>query len=88
MAASVDSVNLQTLRDYASGLLGTGQTIERTGLHDYADLIIAMAQNDLEFPKPNDTPKHRAQFKRASLLLQPLLSPARSTPRGKEATKA
>lgn len=73
MKFQVDSKQIEALRDYAGGLLGTRQTIELTGMHDYADLIIAMAQSDLDFPKPTDSPKHRAQVERAAAILQPLL---------------
>lgn len=61
------------LRRYAAGLLGTRSTIEAIGAHDYADLVIAMAQADLDFPKPPTTPAHEAQVARARALLQPLL---------------
>lgn len=64
---------LETLRQYADGLLGTRQAIERAGLQDYADLVIALAQNDLDFPKPADTPKHRAHVEQARAILQPRL---------------
>jgi hypothetical protein len=43
------------------------------GLHDYADLIIAIAQTDLPFPKPEETPEHAANVARASAILQPRL---------------
>ena len=61
------------LRRYAAGLLGTRSTIEAIGAHDYADLVIAMVQADLDFPKPSATPAHDAQVARARALLQPLL---------------
>jgi hypothetical protein len=77
MTNSADEKQLEALRDYAAGLAGTRQTIERAGLQDYADLVIALAQNDLDFPKPADTPKHRAQFEQARAVLQPLLRHAR-----------
>ena len=64
---------LATLRDYAAGNLGTRHAIERLGMRDYADLVIALAQNDLDMPKPADTPKHRAQVARARAILQPRL---------------
>lgn len=64
---------LDVLRGYAAGLLGTRETIERAGLHDYADLIIAMAQNDLDFPRPRSTPTHDAHVARARAILQPRL---------------
>ena len=41
---------LAALRDYAAGRLGTCQAIERTGLRDDAELIIALAQRDLACP--------------------------------------
>jgi len=47
---------LDTLRAYAAGRLGTRETIERVGMHDYADLVIALAQNELDFPKPAADP--------------------------------
>jgi hypothetical protein len=65
------------LRDYAAGLLGTRQTIERAGLDDYADLMIAMAQSDLSFPKPIDSAERRDRRARARTLLQPRLRHAR-----------
>jgi hypothetical protein len=73
MTNQTDSKQLEALRAYAAGLLGTRQTIDRAGLQDYADLVIALAQNDLDFPKPADTPKHRAQLEQARAVLQPLL---------------
>lgn len=68
-----DSKQIEALRDYAAGLLGTRQAIERAGLEDYADLMIALAQNDLDFPKPADTPRHRANVEQARAVLQPRL---------------
>jgi hypothetical protein len=73
MNIPADSNQLEALRAYAAGLLGTRQTIERAGLQDYADLVIALAQNDLDFPKPSDTPRHRAQLEQARAILQPRL---------------
>lgn len=64
---------METLRAYADGKLGTRETIERAGLHDYADLLIAMSQNDLAMPKPADTPERAANVARARAILQPLL---------------
>jgi hypothetical protein len=64
---------LTALRAYAAGQLGTRQTIERAGMHDYADLVIALAQTDMDFPKPATTPLHEAHFARASAILQPRL---------------
>ncbi len=68
-----DLKQIEALRDYAAGLLGTRQAIERAGLEDYADLVIAMAQNDLDFPKPADTPQRRAHVEQARAVLQPRL---------------
>ena len=64
---------LATLRAYAAGQRGTRQTIEALGLHDYADLVIALAQHELDFPKPAETPARAAQVARATAILQPLL---------------
>ncbi len=68
-----DPKRLETLKDYANGLLGTRQAIERAGLEDFADLLIALAQNDLSLPKPADTPERRANVERATEMLQPRL---------------
>ena len=68
-----DPKRLETLKDYANGLLGTRQAIERAGLEDFADLLIALAQNDLNLPKPADTPERRANVERATEMLQPRL---------------
>jgi hypothetical protein len=64
---------LAALHDYAAGRLGTRQAIERLGGQDYADLVIALAQHDLDFPKPADTPRHQANLARVRALLQPRL---------------
>lgn len=64
---------LEALRQYATGLLGTRQTIERAGLRDYADLVIALAQQDLDFPKPADAAEHRARLAQIGAILQPRL---------------
>jgi hypothetical protein len=68
-----DAKQLQTLVDYANGLLGTREAIERAGLEDFADLLIALAQNDLSLPKPADTPSRRENLERARAALQPRL---------------
>jgi hypothetical protein len=64
---------LATLRAYAAGQLGTRRAIEQLKLHDFADLVIALSQNDLDLPKPADTPLHAAQIAQASAILQPRL---------------
>jgi hypothetical protein len=76
MAKPTEKRRLQVLRDYAAGKLGTRRAIELAGLADYADLLIALAQNDLDLPKPADTPEHRAHIARAREILQPLLRDA------------
>jgi hypothetical protein len=68
---------LKVLRDYAAGLLGTRSAIERAGLDDYADLVIALSRLDLDFPKPADTPERSANIERARAILQPRLRDAR-----------
>jgi hypothetical protein len=65
--------HLETLRAYANGSLGTRQAIARAGLEDFADLLIALAKNGLDLPKPADTAKRRANVERARALLQPRL---------------
>jgi hypothetical protein len=61
------------LQQYAAGQLGTRRTIEAIGGSDYADLVIAMAEAELEFPKPSLTAKHEANVARARAILQPRL---------------
>ena len=73
MSNPPDPKQLETLRRYATGLLGTRQTIELTGLQDYADLLIALSQNDLDLPKPADTPQRRIHLEQARAILQPRL---------------
>ena len=68
---------LKVLRDYAAGLLGTRRAMQQVGIEDYAELVIALAQHDLELPKPADTPERAANLERAREILQPLLRNAR-----------
>jgi hypothetical protein len=60
-------------RRYAAGEIGTRAAIEALGVRDYADLVIALAQADLPFPKPSDSARHDVDVARASAILQPLL---------------
>ena len=71
------SEKLDVFRAYAQGNAGTRETIERAGLQDYADLVIALVRNGLDFPKPADTPERRAQIAKASAILQPRLQHGR-----------
>jgi hypothetical protein len=64
---------LEVLRQYAGGMLGTREAIARAGLGDFADLVIALARNDLDLPKPADTPQRREHIARARAILQPRL---------------
>jgi hypothetical protein len=73
MIKETEQKQLKALRDYAAGLVGTRETIRRAGLNDYADLVIALVQNDLPLPKPADTPRRRTNLERAAAILQPLL---------------
>jgi len=73
MPSRTEQLKLKALRDYAAGLLGTRRAIERAGLKDYAELVIALAQHDLDLPKPADTPERQANLARARAILQPLL---------------
>ena len=61
------------LRHHAGGTRGTRRTIGLLGAHDYADLIVAMSEAGLDFPKPAATPAHEANVARASAILQPRL---------------
>jgi hypothetical protein len=70
---SLSPQQIKTVRDYSAGLIGTRKAIEELGMRDYADLIIALARNDLDFPKPTATPTHEAQVALARSLLQPRL---------------
>jgi hypothetical protein len=65
------------LRDYAAGLLGTRLAIEQTEVEDYAELVIALAQHDLDLPKLAHTPERQANLERARAILQPRLRHAR-----------
>lgn len=67
---------LEALRDYAAGRLGTREAMRRAGVDDYAELFIALVRHDLDLPKPADTPQRRAHLERASAILQPLLRDA------------
>jgi hypothetical protein len=73
MSVELSPDQLATVRAYAAGQLGTRQAIERAGMHDYADLVIALAQTGLNFPKPDSTPARDANIVRASAILQPRL---------------
>ena len=64
---------LATLRAYAAGELGTRRAIEQLKLQDFADLVIALSQHDLDLPKPADTPLRAAQIAQARAILQPRL---------------
>jgi hypothetical protein len=68
-----DLKQIDVLRQYAEGLLGTRQAIERAGLEDFADLLIALPQNGLLLPKPADTAQRRANVELARAVLQPRL---------------
>jgi hypothetical protein len=73
MSIDLTPQQLEALRSYAAGRLGTHQTIERAGVRDYAELVIALVQNDLDLPKPAATSKHDAHLARARAILQPRL---------------
>jgi hypothetical protein len=77
MSIELNPQQLDALRAYAAGQAGTRHTIERAGLHDYADLLIALARNDFDLPKPAATPAHAAHLAAARAILQPRLRHAR-----------
>ncbi len=64
---------LEILTAYAAGTLGTRNTIERLGLQDYADLVIALAQADLPLPRPAASLARTTHLAQASAILQPRL---------------
>lgn len=70
---NLDADQLATLKDYAAGRLGTRATVERLGLHDYADLVIELSQRDLPFPKPRRSKARDQNLVLVSALLQPRL---------------
>jgi len=70
---TLDASQLDILRACAAGQLGTRAAIESAGMRDYADLVIGLAQHDLEFPHPTATPAHEANLARARAILQPRL---------------
>jgi hypothetical protein len=80
MTTGSDQNAIATLRAYAEGRLTTRRAIEALGLRDYADLVIALARNGLDLPRPSDTPRHAAQIARAGAILQPLLRSGQSSP--------
>jgi hypothetical protein len=73
MDTHADPAALAALRDYAEGRLGTRQAIEYAHLQDYAELVIALARNNLDLPKPPDTARRAANLARARAILQPRL---------------
>jgi hypothetical protein len=73
MPVPIRPEQLEILKTYSAGRAGTRDTIEALGMQDYADLIIALAQTDLPFPKPEATPAHEANVARATAILQPRL---------------
>jgi hypothetical protein len=73
MSKDLTPDQFDTIRAYAAGRLGTRATIDRAGMHDYADLLIALAQNDLDLPKTAATQAHEARVARARSILQPRL---------------
>jgi hypothetical protein len=73
MSLVISPDQLTALRAYAAGQVGTRRTIEAIGAHDYADLVIALAQNELDLPKPKVTPDHEAHLARLRAILQPRL---------------
>jgi hypothetical protein len=76
MTSRDDERRRAALRDYAAGLIGTRRAMELAGLDDYAELVIALSQSELDLPKPADTPQRRDNIDRARAILQPLLRDA------------
>jgi hypothetical protein len=64
---------LAIVKAYSLGQSGTRETIERAGLDDYGDLLILLAEYDLQLPKPSMTAAHAAHIAQATAILQPRL---------------
>jgi len=73
MTIALNQDQLAALRDYSAGRMGTREMIERGGMDDYADLLIALARHDLPSPKPPDSPARDARISLAREILQPRL---------------
>jgi hypothetical protein len=73
MAIELNPDQLAVVRVCAAGQLGARECIERAELHDYADLITALAQADLDFPKPADTLARNPNLALAREILEPRL---------------
>ena len=73
MPSTPTSEQLDVLKAYAAGQLGTRSAIQAAGLDDYADLVIALATTNLDFPRPALTQRHQSHLARARDILQPRL---------------
>ena len=73
MITAPTTEQLDVLKAYSAGQLGTRSAIQAAGLDDYADLVIALARTDLDFPRPALTSRHDAHLARARAILQPRL---------------
>jgi hypothetical protein len=73
MTETITPAQLEILHAYAAGNLGTRSTIERLGMRDYADLVIALAHHDMDLPRPAASLARDANLARASAILQPRL---------------
>lgn len=72
-SAMTEQQRLTVLYDYASGHAGTRATLDKLGLRDFAELVVALSQADLPFPKPAETAALAAHRERARAILQPRL---------------
>jgi hypothetical protein len=62
MTGKTEQEQLKGLRDYAAGRVGTRETMRRAGLNDYAELIIALLEHDLDLPKFAGTQQQRVHL--------------------------
>ncbi len=76
MKSRSEQRHLRALGDYAAGLRGTRQAVQRAGVEDDAEVVVALARHDRNLPKPADTSERRANLERARAILQPRLRDA------------
>lgn len=73
MSSETTTFEADALRAYSAGWSGTRDTINRLGMRDYADLLIALGRLDLPLPRPTESASRAAAVARASAILQPRL---------------
>lgn len=72
-----DHERTSILDAYSMGNVGTRAAIEKLGLDDYANLLIALASRNLPFPRPAHSEALFAHEARAHAILLPRLTRGR-----------